>query len=116
MSIAVITQPFVKSEIQQLLIDKGLTQYQVTFATLNKVKFNLDFNTSVGPESVSLENVAEFTISTLKTSLHTPKGIIEKVTYDINEADWIIYFDIILGPSTTQTSLVELLNYLNNCL
>lgn len=131
MRIVVIIEPIVESDIPELLIEKGfkqevehyvetrsicLAQYQVTFAAFNKVKFYLDFSTGVERESVSyLENVAEFTISKLKTSLLIPKGIIENVTYDINMVDWIIYFDIILGPSTTQTSFIELLSYLNNC-
>lgn len=132
MRIAAMTKPIVESEIPELLIDKGfkqevehyaetrsicLDQYQVTFAAFNKVKFYLDFSTGVDQESVSyLENIAEFTISKIKTSLHTPTGILNNVTYDINKADRIIYFDIILGPSTTQTSFIELLRYLNNYL
>ena len=132
MRIAVMTEPIIESEIPELLVDKGfkqevehyaetrricLAQYQVTFAAFNKVKFYLDFGTGVDPESVSyLENVAEFTLSMLKTSLHARKGIIENVTYDINKADRIIYFGIILGPKTTQTSFIDLLTYLNNCL
>ena len=130
MSIAVIIELIVKSETPELLIEKEFkqevehyvengnifrAQYQVTFAAFNKVKFYLDFSTGVDKRRVSdLENIAEFTISKLKTSLLIPKGIIENVTYDINRADWIIYFNILLGPSTTQTSFIELMSYLDN--
>ena len=127
MKIAVMIEPIVKLETSELLIDMGfkheveryaetksmyLAQYQVTFATLKKVKFYLDFGTGVDLESVrNLENVAEFTLFKLKTSLFANKQVIENVTYDINRADRIIYFDIILGPNTTQTSFIELLNF-----
>jgi hypothetical protein len=89
----------------------------VTFASLHKVKFYLDFSTGLDPGIVkTLEYQAEYTISKLKTSLLTRKEIIENMTYDIDRADRIIYFDIFLGSSTTQTSFIELLSYLNSYL
>ena len=127
MRIAVMIEPIVEIETPELRIDKEfiqegdhfaeirsicLAQYQVTFATFKKVKFYLDFSIGVDLESVRyLENVAEFTLFKLKTSLRANKQIIENVTYDINRADRIIYFDIILGSNTTQTSFLELLNF-----
>lgn len=109
-------EPFVKSEHAE---NRGicLVPCQVTFVALHKVKFYLDFSTGLDPESFSnLEYEAVYIISMLKTSLLTRKGIIENVTYDINKADRIIYFDIFLGSSMTQTSFIELLSYLNSCL
>lgn len=91
-----------------------LVHGQVTFAALHKVKFYLDFSTGLDPEIVSnLEYEASSIISKLKTSLLTCKDIIENVTYDINRVDEVIYFDIFLGPSTTQTSFIELLSHLS---
>lgn len=90
---------------------------QVTFASLHKVKFYLDFSSGLNSESVSnMEIEAANTVSKLNSSFLTRKGIIQNVTYDINRADEIIYFDIYLSLSTTQTSFIELLSYLNSCL
>ena len=90
---------------------------QVTFASLQKVKFNLDFSNGLDSEIVSnLEYEASYAISKLKASLLTCKDIIENVTYDINKVDEVIYFDIFLRPSTTQASFIELLSHLSSCL
>lgn len=98
--------------------DICLVPYHVTFASLNKVKFYRDFNVGVHSEIelLYLKKEAQLTISKLKTSLLFRKGIIENVTSDINKSEQIIYFDIILAPSTTQSSFIELLGYLNNYL
>ncbi|EGW39561.1 hypothetical protein [Desulfosporosinus sp. OT] len=130
MRIALITKPIVESETPEPLIfksfkqdpvlyaetrDIGVVPYQVTYAAFNKVKFYLDFSTVADPEIVSnLENVAEFTISKIKASLHIPKEIIKDVTYDINKVDWVVYFEIILSPCLAQTSFIELLSYFTN--
>ena len=97
--------------------DICLVPYHVTFASFNKVKFYRDFNMEVDSEIIPhLEKEAQSTISKLKTSLLFRNGIIENVTADINNAERIIYFDLILTSRTTQTSFIELLGYLNNCL
>jgi len=92
-----------------------LVPYQVTFASLNKVKFYRDFNLGQYSNIISyFEKEAQLTISKLKESLLFRKGIIEKVTSDINKSDQIIYFEILLAPETTRTSFIELLGYLND--
>jgi|GEM_PF-5991927 len=94
-----------------------LVPYHVTFASLNKVKFYRDFNVGQNSGILShLENEAQLTISKLNRSLLFRNGFIKKVTSDINKSEQIIYFDIILTPGTTQTSFIEVLGYLNNCL
>lgn len=85
--------------------------YQITYATLNKVKFYLEFS-GVDSKSISYIDETIFTIYKLINSLLTRKGIIENITYDINKADRIVYFNVVLSPNTTQTSFIELLKLL----
>ena len=97
--------------------DICLVPYLVTFASINKVKFYREFNLGVHSERVAhLEKEAQSTVFKLKTSFLFRNGIIESVNFDINRSEGIIYFDIILAQGTPQTSFIELLGYLNNCL
>lgn len=130
MRIALMIKPIVESETPEPLIFKPFKQnhelnveargiylvpYQVTYAAFNKVKFYLDFSAVVETEIINyLENLAEYTISKLKTSLHIPKGIIKEVTFDMDKVNQVIYFDIILSPCSAQTAFIELLSYLTN--
>lgn len=93
--------------------------YQVTFASYHKVKFYRDFSfESNNNHKITsyLEKEAQSTISKLNTSLLFRKGIIEKVTSDVNKSEQIIYFDITLASGVTKASIIELLGYLNNCI
>lgn len=88
--------------------------YQVTYAAFNRVKFYLDLSGRVGKEISYLENMADFTISKLKTSLQIPQGMVKDIIYDINEGDQIIYFDIILNSFPVELTFIELVSYLSN--
>lgn len=92
--------------------DICLVPCHVTFASLNRVKFYREFNLGYNDNISYLEKEAQLTISKLKTSSLFSKGIIEKVTADINKTEQIIYFDVIFAPRTAQTSLIELLGCL----
>ncbi len=87
----------------------------LTFASLNRVRFFRDFNIEVYTEETPyLEKEAQSTISKLKTSLLYRKGIIQTIIADINKSEQIIYFDISIDSSITQTCSLEFLGYLND--
>ncbi|MBC2723910.1 MAG: hypothetical protein HGJ97_14705, partial [Desulfosporosinus sp.] len=87
-----------------------LVPYHVTFASLNKVKFCREFKMEENHDIIPvLEKEAQLTISKLKATWLFRNGIIVNITSDLNPAERIIYFELILAPETTQTSFIELL-------
>lgn len=94
--------------------DLCLVPYQVTFASKTKVKFYREFDVEKYNDVIPyLEEEARFTISNLETSFLYHKGIIQKVTADINKSEQIIYFDVFLAIGSSHTSFIELLEYLS---
>lgn len=94
--------------------DLCLVPCHVTFVSRNKVKFYREFDLEQYCNVIPyLEKEALLTISKLETSLLIGKSLIEKVTWDIDTSEQIIYFDIILASGAFHTSFVELLGCLS---
>ncbi|SDG99124.1 hypothetical protein [Desulfosporosinus hippei] len=94
--------------------DLCLVPCHVTFVSRNKIKFYREFDLEQYSNLIPyLEKEALLTISKLETSLLIDKGFIEKVIWDIDRSEQIIYFDIILASEVPHTSFVELLGYLS---